>query len=99
PLRRLPSCPTRRSSDLDLGEIRLSDLELATDAHFLPFPDAVVSPYAGLSLGLHLLNGRGDFIDGTFVEDLLDAVAPGLGTVAGVDRKSTRLNSSHVKIS
>ncbi len=73
-------CP----ESLDLGEIRLSDLELATDAHFLPFPDAVVSPYAGLSLGLHLLNGRGDFIDGTFVEDLLDAVAPGLGTVAGV---------------
>ncbi len=69
---------------LNLGEIRLSDLELATDAHFLFFPESMISPYAGLSLGLHLLNGRGDFIDGTFVEDLLDAVAPGLGSVAGV---------------
>lgn len=69
---------------LDLGEIRLSDLEVATDAHFLFFPESMVSPYAGLTLGLHLLNGRGDFIDGTFVEDLLDAVAPGLGSVTGI---------------
>lgn len=75
------ACP----ESLDLGEIRLSDLELATDAHFLLLPESMISPYAGLSLGLHLLNGRGDFIDGTFVEDLLDAVAPGLGTVAGVN--------------
>jgi hypothetical protein len=75
------SCP----DDLDLGEVRLSDLELSTDAHLLLFPDRVISPYAGFNLGLHLLNGRGDFIDDTFVEDLLDTVAPGLGSMIGID--------------
>jgi hypothetical protein len=73
------SCPER----LDLGEVRLSDLEMSTDAHLLLFPDRILSPYLGLNLGLHLLNGRGDFIDGTFVEDLLDTVAPGLGSMIG----------------
>jgi hypothetical protein len=68
-----------------LGEIERSDLELGTDAHYL-FPTGyTVEPYLGGGLSLHLLNGRGDAIDDTFVEDLLDTVAPGLNLVGGVN--------------
>jgi hypothetical protein len=75
------ACPQQ----LDLGEVRLSDLELAADAHYLILPGRPFAPFVGGGLALHLLNGRGDFVDGTFVEDLLDTVTPGLSAVAGVD--------------
>lgn len=68
----------------DLGRIERSDLELSTDAHYL-FPTGyTVEPYLGAGLGLHLLNGRGESIDGTFVEDLLDSVSPALNLLGGI---------------
>jgi hypothetical protein len=75
------SCP----ETLDLGEVRLSDLELAADARYELLPTRQLSPFFGGGLGLHLLNGRGDFVDGTFVEDLLDTVTPGLSAVTGLN--------------
>src|SRR5690606_34386081 len=74
-------CPEQ----LDLGEVRLSDLELSADAHYLIRSGSAIAPFVGGGLALHLLNGRGDFVDGTFVEDLLDTVTPGLSAVAGLD--------------
>lgn len=74
-------CP----SSLDLGRIRRSDLALAADAHYLFDGLAPFLPYAGAGMSLHLLNGRGELIDGTFVEDLLDTIVPGLDAVAGVE--------------
>ena len=68
---------------LDLGEVRRSDLELSADAHYVLDPAGSVVFHAGGGLSLHLLNGRGEFIDGTFVEDLLDTVAPGVNLVIG----------------
>lgn len=74
-------CP----ATLQLGEVKRSDLELSADAHYL-FPTGyTVEPYLGGGASLHLLNGRGEFIDDTFVEDLLDTVSPGLNAVAGVN--------------
>jgi hypothetical protein len=67
-------CPT-----LNLGEVRRSDLELGTEAHYLIVPWL----YTGGGLSLHLLNGRGELIDDTFVEDLLDTVAPGFTLLLG----------------
>ena len=67
-------CPT-----LNLGEVRRSDLELGTEAHYLIAPWL----YTGGGLSLHLLNGRGELIDDTFVEDLLDTVAPGFNLLVG----------------
>ncbi|HEX6926077.1 MAG TPA: hypothetical protein VF167_11705 [Longimicrobiaceae bacterium] len=79
--RRAPgSCP----GSLDLGEVRRSDLELSLDAHVVPDVPTVLVPYAGAGVGLHLLNGGGEAIDGTFVEDLLDTVAPGINLLGGV---------------
>lgn len=74
-------CPT----SLTLGTVKRSDLELSADAHYL-FPTGYsVEPYLGGGLGLHLLNGRGEFIDDTFVEDLLDTVSPALNLLGGVN--------------
>lgn len=70
---------------IDLGTVELSDMSLDVEAHFLWATDYVVEPYAGAGVSLHLLNGSGDFIEDTFVEDLLDAVAPGLNLVGGLE--------------
>jgi hypothetical protein len=69
----------------ELGELRVSDLSLGADAHYTFDTDLAATPYAGLGASLHLLNGRGDVINGTFVEDLLDAIAPGVELVGGVE--------------
>lgn len=69
----------------ELGEIRISDLTLGVDAHYTFETDLVATPYAGAGAALHLLNGSGEAVDGTFVEDLLDAVAPGVELVGGVE--------------
>jgi hypothetical protein len=68
----------------DLGDIRRSDLEISVDGHYLFEVEFPVQPYAGAGLGLHLLNGSGEAIDGTFVEDLLDTLSPGLNLIAGL---------------
>jgi hypothetical protein len=70
---------------IDLGTVEISDLYLDVEAHYLWTTAYFIEPYAGLGVSLHLLNGRGDFIEGTFVEELLDAVAPGLNLVGGLE--------------
>lgn len=75
-----PECPP-----LDLGEIRITDLVLDLDGHFVPETDLVFQPYAGAGIALHLASGSGEFIDGTFVEDVLDAISPGLNLMGGVE--------------
>jgi len=70
---------------VELGEVEISDLSLDVDAHFLWATDYAIEPYAGAGVSLHLLNGRGDFIDDTFVEELLDAIAPGFNLVGGLE--------------
>ncbi len=69
----------------ELGEIRVSDLSLGIDAHYV-WPDrTVLVPYAGVGGAVHLLNGSGEAIDDTFVEDLLDAITPGGSLMAGLE--------------
>jgi hypothetical protein len=74
------SCP-----NVSLGEIRRSSLNLSMDGHYVWREEEVLTPYAGGGLGLHFLNGRGDAIRGTFVEDLLSNIAPGLSLVGGLE--------------
>jgi hypothetical protein len=78
--RQAASCPA-----LNLGEVERTDLELSTEAHYIIPIASALSLYAGGGLSLHLLNGRGELIDDTFVEDLLDTVAPGFNLIAGTD--------------
>jgi len=75
----------------DFGEIRLSDLALNLDAQYTFTGIPGVVPYAGAGVALHLLNGQGDVIDNTFVEDQLDAIAPGINLMAGAEIPLGRL--------
>ena len=63
---------------VDLGTITWADFGLALDFHYLFEPARRVRPYAGLGLGLHLRNGDGEAINGTFVERALDMVDVGV---------------------
>lgn len=70
---------------VNLGQIRRSDLSLNVEAHYFFDPELIVQPYAGGGFGLHFLNGRGEVISGTFVEDLLTTVAPSINVVGGLE--------------
>jgi opacity protein-like surface antigen len=69
---------------VELGEVQLSDLSLDLDARYTGRGPGGLEPYVGAGLGLHLVNGGGDFIDNTFVEDILDAITPGINVMAGI---------------
>ena len=69
----------------DLGTIRWSDLSLGLDAHVVWTAPLSVIGYLGTGLGIHALNGRGDVVARTFVEDLLDNTTAGISGVAGLE--------------
>lgn len=69
----------------DLGSITWSDLSLAVDAHLLWTTPVGVFTYVGAGAALHALNGHGDFIENTFVEDLLDSTSAGIAIMAGLE--------------
>jgi opacity protein-like surface antigen len=69
----------------DLGDIDWSDFVLGLDAHAVWTAPLDIVTFVGAGLGLHALNGRGDAIDGTFVEGLLDSVTAGFAVLAGVE--------------
>ncbi len=69
----------------DLGPVRWSDLALDVDGEWVVTTPSGLLTYAGLGLGLHALSGRGAAIQGTFVEDLLDTIAPAVTGLAGLE--------------
>src|SRR5690606_41674789 len=93
--RRLHSFPTRRSSDLELADYPAPAPRLRS----LPTSATGVSPhrFVGSSRRSTVSSSRRSIaLTGLLVALLLGACAPGARML---DRKSTRLNSSHVKIS
>ncbi|HSJ05223.1 MAG TPA: hypothetical protein VK936_00890 [Longimicrobiales bacterium] len=69
----------------DLGDIHWSDLSMSVDAHVVWTAPLDIITFVGAGLSLHALNGRGDAIDGTFIEDLLDSTSPGAALLAGME--------------
>ena len=69
----------------DLGTVEWSDLALALDAHMVWTAPLGLLTFVGASVGVHALNGRGDVIADTFVEDLLDSTTAGVAVMAGVE--------------
>jgi hypothetical protein len=69
----------------DLAPVRWSDLALDIDGEYVVRTPSGVLAYAGVGLGVHALNGGGAAIDNTFVEDLLDTIAPALTGLAGLE--------------
>jgi len=73
---------------IDLGDVRWSDLALELDLQYVLTPmTSRYLPYLGLGAGMHLRNGSGDAINGTFVEDALDMLGAGVSATAGMDIK------------
>src|SRR5688572_24540262 len=68
-----------------LDPIDWSDLALALDAAVVWQVPYGFLTFAGAGAAVHFLNGSGEAIAGTFIEDLLDSVSAGLGLHAGVE--------------
>ncbi|HSM61799.1 MAG TPA: hypothetical protein VK849_13415 [Longimicrobiales bacterium] len=71
---------------VDLGVIDWRDVVLSLDGHVVwQIPAVGMLTFAGAGISAHMLNGDGDAINGTFVEDLLDSVSAGFNLHAGVE--------------
>jgi hypothetical protein len=71
----------------DLGPIRWSDLAVGLDAHVVWTAPLRTITYVGAGAAIHALNGRGDLVANTFVEDLLDSTTPGFALMAGLEQQ------------
>lgn len=70
---------------VDLGTIDWSDFIVSMDSHFVWSVPLDLLTFAGGGMSLHFLNGKGEAIQGTFVEDLLDSVKPGFNLHGGLE--------------
>jgi hypothetical protein len=70
---------------VSLGRIDWSDLVLSVDAHVVWRVPGGVLTFAGVGAAAHILNGGGDVIADTFIEDLLDTVSAGANLHAGLE--------------
>ena len=71
--------------NVTLAPIEWSDLMAALDAHVVWRAPAGVLTFAGATASVHFMNGAGEAIAGTFIEDLLDSVSAGFGLQAGAE--------------
>jgi len=70
---------------VDLGTIDWSDFIISMDGHFVWSVPLDLLTFAGGGVSLHIMNGDGEAIKGTFVEDLLDSVKPGFNVHGGLE--------------
>jgi hypothetical protein len=73
-------------ASVNLGTIDWSDLVLSADAHVVWSVPFNLLTFVGLGASAHILNGGGEAIADTFIEDLLDTVTAGGNIHAGVER-------------
>ena len=69
----------------DLGIVEWSDLSMSLDAHAVFTAPLDIITFVGLGGSIHALNGRGDAIADTFIEDLLDSTTAGVAVMAGAE--------------
>lgn len=70
---------------VDLGRIDWSDIALSLDGQIVWRVPYDVLTFLGAGAAVHLLNGNGTAINGTFVEDLLDSVTAGFNLHGGAE--------------
>lgn len=73
------------ATPVDLGVIDRSDLFLGLDGHVVWDTGLGFLSYAGAGASVHFMNGSGEAVDDTFVEDLLDSVTAGFNLHAGLE--------------
>lgn len=84
-LERLVEGQTGDEVDLDLGPIDWADLKLGLDGQMVWSVPLDLLTFAGLGGGVHFMNGSGEAIGDTFVEDLLDSARAGFNVHVGVE--------------
>jgi len=85
-LESLISRESGQALDIDLGVINWRDFAMGVDGQFVwAIPSAGVLSFAGVGMTAHLLNGDGDAIRNTFIEDLLDALSAGFNAHVGIE--------------
>jgi len=78
--------PGTPAPTVNLGTIDWSDLAVGLDGHFVwAVPSVGALTFGGLGTTAHFLNGSGEAISGTFVEDLLDSWTVGINVHAGAE--------------
>lgn len=70
---------------LDLGTIEYTDVAFGLDAQVVWELPLDILTFGGLGVAAHVMDGDGDVINGTFVEDLLDSVEPGFNLHLGTE--------------
>ena len=69
--------------EIDIGTVSWSDIETALDLQYVAPVASGVTGFASAGLGIHLRNGSGAAIKGTFVEDALDGIDASLDVALG----------------
>ena len=89
--RRLDSIVNPGTPDnINLGRISLSDVVGDVDFQFV-FPQGHgVTAYLGTGISVHVRNGSGAAINGTFMEDALDVITAGLNGTMGFEFNLSR---------
>ena len=72
------------NASIDVGRVNLSDLIADVDLQYVFNEAGPVSVVAGVGGGAHIRDGSGSAINGTFLEDALDGVAPALNGMLGL---------------
>ncbi len=73
------------SPPVDLGRIEWRDVAIGVDAHIVWDTLFDVLTYGGLGVTAHILDGDGNAISGTFIDDLLDSVTAGFNLHIGME--------------
>jgi hypothetical protein len=70
---------------IDVGRIFWSDVTGDLDLQYVVSQRRGITLYTGLGMSVHLRNGSGAAINGTFVEDALDEIGAGLNASCGAE--------------
>lgn len=79
------SPPGSPPADVDLGRIDWSDLMIGLDGHVVWSVPFGFLTYLGAGAAAHIMNGGGEAVANTFIEDLLDTVTAGFNLHGGVE--------------
>jgi hypothetical protein len=70
---------------LDFGRLNWRDITVGVDAHIVWDSLFDLLTYGGLGVAAHIVDGDGDAIRGTFIEDALDSVTAGFNLHFGIE--------------
>lgn len=82
-LHRIISDPSKDDA-IRYSSVSLYDITMGVSTRYMPLQSAVLQPFIGTGVAVHVINAEGPLIDGTFVERLLDNISTGLFAETGV---------------